>query len=260
MTGDQPKENLQDLTLKSGSYDQVNYVAGSLADSCEHYGAKTRGKISLNFIKGLGRGTAGNVKKAFDDVRIGHYAIIHKAIGEDDVRTLPDSVESLSDNLRLGRVLGYIALHDQNQRKETKDPYQLGLKLADFCEVIDSKLAARILFAASNPDIAQEISKRNTVLRNIDVQPLAIDSIVLLPIEKRHEIFEEMARLEPGREGRASRLLSRIGNDWNKRNSRTSGIKIIHANLQGEKAGAKVLEAQGDLGELRTIIKAQGEG
>ena len=36
--------------------------------------------------------------------------------------------------------------------------------------------------------------------------------------------------------------------------------KIIHANLQGEKAGAKVLEAQGDLGELRTIIKAQGEG
>ncbi len=166
------------------------------------------------------------------------------------------------DELKRANIFAMMSsFHDfllNKGRKEGNNPgHRLGLILADFVDIIPRDIASRIILSAADPKVARTIAKQEGTLAigNVDTQTLAVESVVLLPRESRLELFSEMAKISPGREGRARRLLSLIASDWTNRNSPYCGSLLIYMNLEGELASHQILEVQEDLIPLGQIIE-----
>lgn len=248
--------------IKRGSNDKVALIAGSnIAFSREE--AKHRfGHLKLRISSWF----RGNEEAMSEVISIGdlcHNVANRYRVYEEHIKHIPTGIDKES-LLKLGNIFATIAkLYGKNtlerQRQNTPRPYELGLILSDFLEVIPAEVAARLLYAASDPDVAQTIlsGEGSLNIKYIDIQDLAVEVTVLLPKEARHNIFEKLVQLSPGKDGRANRLFGLIASNWAQRNSSYCGLTLIYQNLQGEKASQHVLDMQADLQELGPIVRGE---
>jgi hypothetical protein len=143
-----------------------------------------------------------------------------------------------------------------------KKPYELGLYVADMFEVVPPNLTARIIMASGDPEISQATinGERNSATKDIDILEMSVEGLALLPNQARHNIFRELAKLQPSRDGRAHRLLSLIAADWyDHMRSVYSGYGAINANLKAVLDPEAIQEFQinafNDLTETRKVIE-----
>lgn len=237
-----------------GEYGTVDLVAGSVQQFCQDRGFEKEKKRAGWRARALLKGISG-FNRFLGDFDRAHYIVAHQMVGEDDLRGLPDT---LDPKARLAAVNAFGAIVKTYLDARGNRPCELGLILSDTLQVLPPQLAAVLLGSASDPQVASEILERRAgheVVRGFDLQRYAIEAAVLLPVPAQNEIFAEMARLDPGRQGRARRLLSQIATNFHQRNSPYSGVSLIYRNLEGEAASERVLKTQGNLAHLGEIIK-----
>lgn len=199
-----------------------------------------------------------------DSAIISHHLVYNCKIGEGDLNRIPSGLTE-RDQIFYSTLVVSIAKEYDLRVSETRKrigiipPYARGRFLSDFFEIIPPDKASRILYAAADPDLSQSTKEGRfyAATEGTDTQSLAVEAVVLLPKDARHEIFREMAKLDPRREGRANRFLSLIASDWFNRNSPTSGFSDIYANLTDspDEVGERVLDTYQDLSECRKIIE-----
>lgn len=203
--------------------------------------------------------------------RFQHKVFAHAQIGGPETARLeqdlaPNTIDSKLIGAQYYGMLVYFYLDAWGRtmrNKKLEDPapsYFLGLVLADMLEVLPVKTSAKLLLASGDPEIARitiTSPRRGSDIERIDPQPYTVEGIALTTSEARREIFEEMARISPGRNGGARRLLGLIALEWSNRHSLFCGQSAIHHNLdqlEDETAMEKILEVQGELPDLGRMI------
>lgn len=265
------EENTEAAYLQRGSYNFVSRVKGIV--KCAEFGqGDVQELVTKSFISKLfSKGTQGlaEVSTMTSIAMLSHNILIHHQIGDPDIARLDKhSVPNTADSrLIIGQYLGNIVdVYMDIERDRIKQSaigvgrpkYTLGLSLSDTMEVLPVGIAARILLAASDPDIARTIVKaprKNSAEQRVDPQPYAVEAVALLPNDTRHALFEEMARLSPGINGGARRLLSLIASNWSNYNSPFCARESIYRSLEEDQSGEKVLEVQDDLRPLGQLIE-----
>ncbi len=252
--------------IRTGSYGLVSLVRADFVQQGVDKAFKSKARWGLrlgDFFSGVRRSSTA---EAFDIGAVTHRVIDEGVAREDDIGRFPRDVKKRSDLIKLANIIaGMASLYGHRVLQEQRtgnigQPYTLGLQLSDFLEVVPPEVAARVLFAASDPDIAQTILKGQGSLRglrHIDVQPHAVEAVVLLPKDARHEIFTQMVALEPGIGGRANRFFGVIASNWANRTSDYCGQTLIYQNLQGDRAMRQILEMQTDLAELGPLVRGE---
>lgn len=252
--------NGERTVIKTGAYVMVSLVNGSVATPAEGtlrrtvYGGGLRGTIARFLDKRSVR------REAFDVVTFAHHIVDVHQVGQEDLKSLPQGLTD-TDQVRLANIVAQISLQhgymqsDLRQKSDVKPPYKLGRILADFLDVIPRSVAARLVFACANPDVAQTIKRGEGTLNisDVDVQSLIIEGLILTLPQTRREIFTELAKLQAEKDGRANRLLSLITSNWVNRNSDYCGPTMIYRNLEDQQASSKVLEVQTEFADLRQI-------
>lgn len=248
----------QERVIKTGFYKHVSLIEGSVRPVEEtKFRLESRIKGILSLFSG--RRMSG---VSSDLVIVASNVIGPGEIGESDIARLPSSLTP-PNLLHMAQIVAMLSfVHDeriQMNRPDINLPYERGLFISDFLEVIPTEVTARILYAASTPDVAEAIYEGRGSLRRLqghDPQIMAIEGVVLLPSEVRREVFTELARLQPGRSGRARLFLSSMIGNFHDPNSKYGGSKLIYANLQGEEASGKILEVQSEFMDLAEIVNA----
>ena len=253
--------------IKTGSYGYVSLIEGNV-DKTKETSLRLQNTGILgailsipSFVRAKWRGLD-HYSGAISGDQLNMFILVpnilnQQKVGEADVSRMPNTLKT-ADLLQLAQITACLALA-YDQRKETegeKIPYNRGLIISDLLEVLPTPTAARLLFASSNPDIAETIyeGRVHPVFQNIDPQIVAVEGFVLLPPDARQAIFRELVRLGPGPTGRARLFLSfAIGNYYDK-TSKYSGIPLIYANLPAEAAAEKVLEFQSEWGNLAEMV------
>ncbi len=185
--------------------------------------------------------------------RISVHAVHMGAVSQNEINRLPKRL-SPRDQMWLAQTLAAFPsayssfIEEAEQRLGKRSDYMLGAIMADFLEVIPRSIATRILYSASNPEIAEDIFKGRSSIsfwRDTDTQALVIESLVLLPAEVRKEVFKEMTKLEPKLEGRAHSLFRMLVANFHQKSSPYCGRDYIYANLPSPYAETKEEEVQG---------------
>lgn len=258
---DRVGENLR--ILKTGSYGKVNLVKGENIAAPKEEVKYRMGALS-NKIKSWFGGNKARMDEAYAIGDLCHNVANNHRVYEGQLKGIPGGFNH-GELLKLGNIIALIAnmygksvLKARRELGETR-PYDLGLTLSDFLEVIPTEVAARILYAASDPEIAQTIlqGEGSLNIKDIDIQPHAVEAVVLLPIEPRHKIFTGMADLQPNGGSRAYRLFGLIAANWAQRNSEYCGQIMIYNNLRDEVASRKILEVQEDLSNLGPELRGR---
>jgi len=233
-----------------GSYGTVTLVQDNL-------------QLNLQQSAQLGQGVFGMFKSHGykEKLDLGQLAMRVATIGEvsyNEVARLPTG-NNRKEQRDLAWVMSLIANlyndvgREQDTQKTESLPYILGQIFSDFHEVIPADISSRILYASSDPETSEYTKKQS----GSDSRLLAVETIVLLPKSKRHEIFTEMAKLDPRQEGNAYNLFRIIAMNFYQRSSPYSGSMHILRNLTGEQATEKIIEVQEDLLELGDLIRSQ---
>ncbi len=213
----------------------------------------------------LGRHNASNT--IIDAAEFANHVMFRGVIGTNDIDRLSGIPQSKDSNQLSLLMTGLHMEYGEFERK-LKDEgmpnrsYQMGLYLADMFEVIPPALAARILFATADPETSQSNvnGEKNRATEGIDILEMSVEGLVLLPNQARHQIFKELAMIQPTRDGRAHRLLSLIGADWySHMHSKYSGYAAINANLRHHLEPAEVhqfnMHSFNDLTATRAVIE-----
>ncbi|MDP2649788.1 MAG: hypothetical protein Q8P10_03000 [bacterium] len=255
---------MEKKVIKKGSYGVVSLVGESSADKIR--AIKNTKVLWKEKIRDFLSSSKFNLNEISDALDISNNLILRGKILEEDIKKIPKGISD-QEVFKLANIVALTidTYHKTDLQIKKKGgisiPYYLGLVLSDFLEVLPRDVAAKILFAASNPDIAQTILKGQgsleSIVKHVDIQPHAVEATVLLPKNVRHEIFNEMVNLQPGKEGRANRFFGLIAINWAQRNSDYCGPILIYQNLVGEQASEKILEVQEDLAELGPMVRGE---
>lgn len=184
-----------------------------------------------------------------------------------DGKVLQSDIDALPKNhseyhkLRLANTLIAISAVYTQQRSRMESLHRTNLAdeepliLSDFIEVLPRHLAACVLLAASDPEIARTILKHEGTLavrHSSDSQQAAIEAVSLLPQKVRLELFDEMARISPGTNGETFRFYKFLVSNWPHPTSSHSGMKFIHKALEHnpELEEAKTAEMADDIQTL----------
>jgi len=213
-------------------------------------------------------GFGGSAKKIVNAyLQIPEHVIFQKVVGYDVLNALPEG-RNRDEREDLARVIYLISQHYSRatERSGKKSPYYLGLILSDFVEVVPIEIAGKILYAASNRETSEDIAEgRERIFGGVPIPAirgsgpstleLAVEAIVLLPDQKRYEVFVELSRLDPSQEGNAHNLFRLITMNMSQRDSPYSGTMLIYKNLEGEQASTKANEVMGDLPKLGELVR-----
>lgn len=238
-----------------GSYNKVS-LAEKEIDLEIPLDAHRKGSRLFSWLRG--KRSLGNIWD--EQTQLAVSVVLAGRVSRQEVERLPIDYKTRSDKIQQIDTL-YALASAYEQRKQTmrSETYDFGLTLSDFFEIIPRSTAAVFLYIASDPDIAQDVldHQKGLGLETIDVQKIAVEVSVLLPTEARHEIFVEMAKLDPRLEGRAYGLFRSIVANFHQRNSEFCGSSLIYANLTGDRASGKILEVQNDFADLGELIRQQ---
>ncbi len=256
---DPDDENLNQ-ELKKGSYGKVVLISSPLAD-------KTPRKNGISSrLRSLIRGKQEPPinQERFNLAKLASRVINSGEISEADIKNLPQGTSD-TERIKLANVLATLnkfysqKKFDAERVNRSQLPYELGLILSDFIEILPDNLAARILIVASNPDISRRIAMGEGTISELeanDSQQAAVEAVVLLPQEKREEMFREMQKIEPGIDGGAYRFFAFIAGQWPNRFADQNGQKLIELNLPPDQADAKIKEVASDLPKLGSILRS----
>lgn len=203
------------------------------------------------------------VERSYSLTEAGVRIVRRHTLQQSDIERIPQG-DDMKSQKQLAEFVAVIAGIYQKDAPDVKNKglnvrYHLGLLLSDMFELMPPKTAAKVLLAASTPEISEEIKEgaNSEGLPEIDVQALAVEAILLLPQGKRRELFIEMAKQDPRQEGRPSLFFRFIVGAFNDRNSPFFGIGLIYANLDGDEAQEKILEVQDDFPVIGALMREQ---
>lgn len=240
------------------TYGKVHFVdkrtPGNMPDN--HKGAR---EMLKGFLKGKRYSEVDILTSIRSDV------INRGIISKEDLDLLP-SGNSFKDQIQLANVLwsiseGYNKVKFEKERLlQHKIPNASGMILSDFLESIPRPLAARILLAASNPNVSNTIMQNEGTLKasqSTDSQQCAVEATVMFPRMARNEIFDEMAKLSPGLDGGAYRHFAFIATNWPQTHSNYNGPKLIERSLSENQAKVKIREVTDDLTPLGAKLRGK---
>jgi hypothetical protein len=140
-------------------------------------------------------------------------------------------------------------------RQDLRD--EEALVLSDFFEIIPKPLAARMLLATANPNVARNLAI--SVSDVVDTQQCAIETVSLLPKNVRIDLFGEMAKLD---KDRAYALFRLFVSNWSTRLSDFCGQRAIEASLSQELCDNKIAEVSDDFchgGTIAVLVRPPEE-
>ncbi|MCL5113888.1 MAG: hypothetical protein M1372_01835 [Patescibacteria group bacterium] len=252
----------QNGVIKKGSYGEVILVKGQK----EALPAQPKGGFLKGFFGGK-KQPAINIE-AFDVANLTRRVLYEGKITDGDVAGFPRGDSEVS-RVQLANILAALnkeharAKFDTERRLRRDIPQDFGLIVSDFVEVLPADVAARMILAASDPEVSRRIVKGEGTLSGLqanDVQQVAVSAVSLLPQENRMNLFREMQRISPGNQGRAYRFFSFYVSNWANRRSDYCGQKFIEANLPRNKADEKIREVAGDIPEIGSMLRQEGSG
>jgi hypothetical protein len=164
--------------------------------------------------------------------------------GSGNPRELAGMVVDIASDYRYERTTRQHALKQQFPDEEA-------LVLSDFFEVIPRELAASMMLAISNPNIARDMTITSGV---IDTQQCAIEVATLLPSDVRLDLFREMAKLD---KERAYALFRLFVSNWSNRLSDFCGQRFIEASLPEELCEDKIAEVCADFSSLGDMLRQE---
>lgn len=135
-------------------------------------------------------------------------------------------------------------------------PEEEGLMVADFLEVLPRSVAARIVLACANPNIAREI-QTSTPGKGYDSQQIAIEGIMVSSSKLRREIFREMMRISPGEGGAAYQFYKLLVSNWPNRQSDFNGQRFLERNFLPATANDKIREFNEELADLGQFLRSR---
>lgn len=249
--------------LQQGQYGKVSLVADAERHQAkiQHSGRDIKDRL-FRLIRG--EGFLQRNLRELTELDLVVSSVLNKgAISREDLDALPHRL-SYADQIRLANVFAGITGSD-NARKFRRErklgrslPGDCGLILSDLIEIMPAPLTARMLYAASNPDIAIAIGQGAGTLdirQSDDVQVSAIEAVVLLPKKARWEVFGEMSKLGSGSSGRAYKFFAFLAANWADRLSNYNAQRLIERNLPADQMEQKIQEVALDLPELGAFLR-----
>lgn len=249
--------------IQKGSWGLLELTEGKVGTSLARSRGYQRQKL-LDRVSGFIRGNRREVEQSYSLVEAGIRIVRRHGLQQSDLERIPLGQGTKSQKHRAEFVEMIAGIYQKDapelKNKGLNIKYHLGLLLSDMFELMPPETAARVLLSASTPEISGEIKERanSEGLPEIDVHVLAVEAVLLLPRNKRRELFVEMAKQDTRQEGRPSLFFRSIVGAFNDRNSPFFGIGLIYANLEGEKAQEKVLEVQDDFLVIGALMREQG--
>jgi hypothetical protein len=251
--------------IKKGSWGKVTLVNNNTTSREDIIQRNARRGVFGVIRTFLGRYNAPST--IIDAAEFANHVMFRGVIGTNDIGLLSGMPQS-KDSHQLALLMTSLHMEYGEFDRKLKDEgqpkrdYEMGLYLADTLEVIPPSLAARILFATADPETSQSNinGEKNRATEGIDILEMSVEGLVLLPNQARHDIFKELAMIQPTRDGRAHRLLSLIGADWySHMHSKYSGYGAINANLRHLLEPAEVhqrnIHTFNDLTATRKVIE-----
>ena len=243
-----------------GSYNRLQLVN-------QDYSAGVDSEITKRVVSrklgSLVGGRGGWIEHRVPHIKVAKHIFEEGEVGASEVSKLLQGKSPFEIQL-IAEIPAIIAMEykfiEGRQRDAGKPlPYQLGLVLSDFMEVIPEDAAVKILNAATNPKISEEIRQLYFQVSQMDLDPqsMAAEAVALLPRERRIALFEQMAAQDSRLEGRASLFFRSIATNFHVRGSSFSAAGNIRANLHGEEAERKIEEVQEDLPVIGDLIRSK---